>query len=67
MDTRLKRTPGVYLTGFMGTGKTAVGKRVASRLGRRFVDTDDLIEERAGRSIPRIFAEDGEPAGGSED
>src|SRR6516225_9223814 len=46
----------------MGTGKTAVGKRVASRLGRRFVDTDVLIEERAGRSIPRIFVEDGEPA-----
>ena len=52
----------VILIGFMGTGKTAVGKRVASRLGRRFVDTDVLIEERAGRSIPRIFAEGGEPA-----
>ena len=52
----------VVLIGFMGTGKTAVGKRVASRLGRRFVDTDVLIEERAGRSIPRIFAEGGEPA-----
>ena len=57
MDSR----ENVILIGFMGTGKTAVGKRVASRLGRRFVDTDDLIEERAGRSIPRIFAEDGEP------
>ena len=52
----------VILIGFMGTGKTAVGEQVASRLGRRFVDTDALIEERAGRSISRIFAEDGEPA-----
>jgi len=52
----------VILIGFMGTGKTAVGRAVAARLGRPFVDTDALIETRAGRPIPRIFAEDGEEA-----
>ncbi len=52
----------IVLIGFMGTGKTAVGRRVAARLGRPFIDTDALIEARAGRSIARIFAEDGEEA-----
>ncbi|HKV43439.1 MAG TPA: 3-dehydroquinate synthase [bacterium] len=52
----------VILIGFMGTGKTAIGQVVAARLGRPFVDTDALIEARAGRPIPRIFAEDGEEA-----
>ncbi|HYM68625.1 MAG TPA: shikimate kinase, partial [bacterium] len=52
----------VVLIGFMGTGKTLVGRALASRLGRPFVDTDVLIEERAGRPIRRIFAEDGEAA-----
>ena len=54
--------PNIVLIGFMGTGKTAVGEVVASRLGRPFLDTDALIEGLAGRSIPRIFAEDGEAA-----
>jgi 3-dehydroquinate synthase len=44
----------------MCTGKTQVGKRLAAALGMRFVDSDDVIEERAGKSIERIFAEDGE-------
>ena len=46
----------------MGTGKSALGRALAARLGRRFLDTDALIEAAAGRSIPRIFAEAGEPA-----
>jgi shikimate kinase len=50
----------VVLTGFMGTGKTAVGKRVARRLGYRFLDTDEMIVARERRSIARIFATDGE-------
>ena len=54
--------PNIILTGFMGTGKTAVGREVAARLGRPFVDLDDLIVQRAGKSIPEIFAQDGEPA-----
>ncbi len=52
----------LVLTGFMGTGKTAVGRKVARKLGRRFVDVDVEIEARAGKPIPRIFAEDGETA-----
>ncbi len=54
--------PNIVLIGFMGTGKTAVGREVAARLNRPFVDTDVLIEERAGRPILRIFTEDGEEA-----
>ena len=50
----------IILTGFMGTGKTAVGKRLAKRLGWRFVDIDQLIEESTDRPIAKIFAERGE-------
>jgi shikimate kinase len=46
----------------MGTGKSSVGQLVATQLHFDFIDTDDLIEKRAGKSIPRIFAEDGENA-----
>ncbi|MDK9707413.1 MAG: 3-dehydroquinate synthase [Desulforhopalus sp.] len=52
----------IILTGFMGTGKTTVGKMLAARLGREFVDTDSLIEARQGRTIPEIFREAGEVA-----
>ena len=54
------QTLNVVLIGFMGTGKSAVGRRIASRLGRSFIDTDALIEARAGRTIAQIFSEDGE-------
>jgi shikimate kinase len=47
--------------GFMGCGKSRVGHRVAEILGRDFVDLDAVIERHAGRSIPEIFAEQGEP------
>ena len=50
----------VVLTGFMGTGKTAVGRQVARGLGRRFVDVDVEIEARAGKSVASIFAQEGE-------
>lgn len=50
----------VVLMGFMGTGKTSVGKRLAERLGYSLVDMDEIIERREGRSIAQIFAEDGE-------
>ena len=52
----------IVLTGFMGTGKSEVGRRLAKRLGRPFVYTDHLIEARAGKTVAAIFAEDGEPA-----
>ena len=51
----------IVITGFMGTGKSSVGRLVAERLGRAFVDMDLLIEEREGRSIAEIFATEGEP------
>ena len=50
----------IILIGFMGTGKSAVGKLIASRIGYTFQDTDALIEAKEQRSIPQIFAENGE-------
>ena len=52
----------VILTGFMGTGKTTVGRLLATALGYRFVDTDAWIVAHDGRSIPTIFAQSGEAA-----
>ncbi|MFY9825356.1 MAG: shikimate kinase [Thermoanaerobaculia bacterium] len=52
----------VYLTGFMGCGKTTVGRLLASRLGVPFVDLDGEIERRAGMTVREIFAGQGEPA-----
>ena len=45
----------LVLTGYMGAGKTSVGRRVANRLGRTFTDADRVIEEQAGMPIPEIF------------
>ncbi|MFC2062805.1 shikimate kinase [Chloroflexota bacterium] len=50
----------IALIGFMGVGKTETGKVLAGRLGKRFVETDALIEKRAGKPIPEIFRGDGE-------
>jgi shikimate kinase len=50
----------IALIGFMGTGKTVVGKVLAEKLGREFVEMDSLIERKAGKTIPQIFQEDGE-------
>jgi len=52
----------IALIGFMGSGKTTVGRLVASRLGYRFLDLDSLILENAGKSIREIFDQDGEEA-----
>ncbi len=51
----------IVVTGFMGTGKTTVGRILADRIGYGFVDTDELIESRAG-AIPAIFEREGERA-----
>ena len=51
----------VVLIGFMGTGKTAVGRVLAERLSKKFVDLDELIEKKSGKSITQIFR-DGEIA-----
>jgi shikimate kinase len=50
----------VIITGFMATGKTEVGRRLARALGRPFVDLDRLVEAAAGRSVAEIFASEGE-------
>jgi shikimate kinase len=51
----------LYLVGFMGTGKTTVGRAAAVRLGFTFLDSDHEIERASGKTVARIFAEDGEP------
>lgn len=52
----------LYLVGFMGTGKTTIGRIVSQRLGFTLLDSDHEIERLERRSIPQIFEEDGEPA-----
>jgi 3-dehydroquinate synthase len=52
----------VFLLGLSGSGKSTVGRRAAALLGWTFLDTDELVEERAGMSIARLFAERGEEA-----
>ena len=52
----------IALVGFMGVGKTAVGKALAKKLNRKFAELDSLIEQKAGKSIPEIFQQDGELA-----
>ena len=52
----------IVLIGLSGSGKSTVGRQLAVVLGRPFVDTDELITAAAGRPIPQIFAEQGEPA-----
>ena len=52
----------MVLIGFMGTGKTTVGRLLAARLGWRFLDLDEVIVAEAGRPIADIFRDDGEPA-----
>lgn len=60
MTLKLKRTPGLYLVGFMAAGKTTVGRSLADELGWCFADSDEEIETREGKSIAEIFREQGE-------
>ena len=60
---QINRPPAnVALIGFMGAGKTSVGRLVAENLGFEFLDTDELIQSRTGRTIADIFAKEGESA-----
>jgi shikimate kinase len=52
--------PNIVLIGFMGSGKSSVGRHVSDMTGHRFVDTDLLVTQKAGMGIPRIFREFGE-------
>jgi shikimate kinase len=56
----LAATPRIFLVGPMGAGKTTIGRRLAQVLRRDFLDSDHEIEQRAGASIPLIFAVEGE-------
>jgi shikimate kinase len=58
--TAPRQIENIALIGFMGTGKSSVGRLIASQLHFSFVDTDELIEARAGRTITEIFAQAGE-------
>jgi shikimate kinase len=60
MDSKLKRTPGIYLTGFMGSGKTTVGRALADKVGWDFVDLDTEIVARERAAISEIFDARGE-------
>ena len=57
-----RRLVNLALIGFMGTGKTTVGRLVAEQLGFEFLDTDEFIQARTGRTIADIFAKEGESA-----
>ncbi len=58
----MKAKHNIALVGFRCTGKTVTGKALSGQLTLEFVDTDDIIEKRAGKSIARIFEDDGEAA-----
>lgn len=58
---RTDLTRRVFLIGFMGAGKTSVGRALARRLGWKFHDLDDVVEAREGRTVAAIFADSGEP------
>lgn len=61
-ETKARAARAIFLLGFMGCGKTTVGRRLAERLGRPFHDLDSRIEAAAGRAIAEIFDRDGEAA-----
>jgi shikimate kinase len=62
MNLKLKRTPGIYVVGFMASGKTTVGRHLAHRLGWNFFDTDAEIEAAEKTTIAELFRTRGEPA-----
>lgn len=54
--------PNIYLIGFMGTGKSTIGRQLAQQLDYSFLDSDQVIEDKEGRTIPQIFDDEGEAA-----
>ena len=60
LQSRARLRVPIFLVGFMGAGKSTIGKALAKRLGYKFLDSDAIIESTAGLSIPEIFAQLGE-------
>ena len=60
MHLKLKGSPGIFIVGFMGCGKSTVGRALSNKMGWAFVDLDDEIERIASKPIPKIFVDDGE-------
>ena len=61
MNLKLKRTPGIYIVGFMAAGKSTIGRHLARHMGWNFFDLDEEIEAAEGMSIAEIFTSRGEP------
>jgi shikimate kinase len=61
MILKLKQTPGIYLVGFMASGKSTVGRLLAHHIGWQFADIDEDIEASQGSTIPSLFETLGEP------
>jgi shikimate kinase len=61
LNLKLKRTPGIYVVGFMGCGKSTIGRMYADEIGWRFCDLDDDIEHQQNTTISELFAKVGEP------
>jgi shikimate kinase len=59
-NSELRQKPNLYIVGFMGTGKTTVGRTVSKRLDYTFYDMDRVIEEKVGKSVVEIFEEHGD-------
>lgn len=60
MTGKLNKDYNIILIGFMGSGKSAVGAELAERLGRKFIDTDEIIERKTGMTVREIFEKHGE-------
>lgn len=61
-DNKASEMPNLYLVGFMGVGKSAIGRKAAASLGLRFIDSDKAIEHACGKTIKEIFHSEGEAA-----
>ncbi len=60
----LRSVSNIVLIGMPGSGKSLLGKKLARLLGREFIDTDEMVAEKAGMTIPELFARSGERASG---